>query len=129
MLIPHLTLKFPISSSEVGVIHVDQKEARRCYHESLRGKGKEARKEETQEMHMVEIDQHMRMNMRDLDPEKKERQDLSLMMSFRKSRLEQWPRGSYPSSEIARAHEDRTHRSVKEECRPFRVGTLRYAWN
>ena len=41
---PYLALKFLISSTEVRVIHVDQKEAWRCYHESLREKGKKSKK-------------------------------------------------------------------------------------
>ena len=32
----HLALKFPISLSEAGVVHVDKKEARHCYNESLK---------------------------------------------------------------------------------------------
>ena len=63
----HLPLKFLILPTKVRVIHVDQKEARQCYHELLRKKGKELRKGETQEVHIVEIDQSRKMNMRDLD--------------------------------------------------------------
>ena len=53
---PHLVLKFPIWSTKVGVIHVDQKEAQRCYYKSLRKKGKEAKCKETQKVYIVEID-------------------------------------------------------------------------
>ncbi|XP_052171626.1 uncharacterized protein LOC127787603 [Diospyros lotus] len=32
---PYLTMKFPVIDTKVGTIHVDQKEARQCYHDSL----------------------------------------------------------------------------------------------
>ena len=38
---PYLALKFPTFATKVGVIHTDQKEAWRCYQDSLRKKGKE----------------------------------------------------------------------------------------
>ena len=73
MSISHLALKFPISPTSVGVIHANQKEARQCYHESLRRKDKETRMEGTQEIYMVEINQNKKMNIRDLDPRKERR--------------------------------------------------------
>ena len=35
---PYLALKYPISPTEVGVIHADQKEVQQCYNESLKRK-------------------------------------------------------------------------------------------
>ena len=64
----HLSLKLPISPTEVGVIHADQKEAQHCYNESLKIKGKEQGRGGTREVHMVKVDQPIKMNMRDLDP-------------------------------------------------------------
>ena len=61
---PHLALKFLISSIEVRVIHTDQKEARRCYHESLKKREKEVGIEGIQEAHIVEINQGRKINMR-----------------------------------------------------------------
>ena len=66
---PYLVLKFPVSPTEVGVIHANQKEARRCYHESLgKKKRKEIEIEGTQEAHVVETDQNKNMSIGDLDP-------------------------------------------------------------
>ena len=65
---PHLALKFPILPTEVGITHANQKEARHCYNETLKKKRKEQGRGGTQEVHMVEGDQPMKMNMRDMDP-------------------------------------------------------------
>ena len=70
---PHLALKFPVSTTEFRVIHGEQKETRRYYHESLKKRRKEAGIEGTQEVHIVETDQHRKMNMRDHDPREEER--------------------------------------------------------
>ena len=70
---PHLPLKFVISATEVGFIHADQKDVRRCYHESLSKKGKEAEIERTQEVHMAKIDQNRNMNIKDMDPREERR--------------------------------------------------------
>ena len=59
---PYLALKFP-----VGVVHVDQKEAWRCYNKSLRKKHKGAITEGKQEVNMVEIGHSKGMSMRNLD--------------------------------------------------------------
>ena len=64
----HLALKFPILQTEVGVVHTNQKEVWQCYNESLKKKGNEQGKGGTQEVHIVEIDQPKKMNIRDLDP-------------------------------------------------------------
>ena len=85
---PHLALKFPILPTEVGVIHADQKEARRCYHESLKKKWTEVGNEGTHEVHMVETNKHQKMNMMDLDPREEGKEKPSSTISSKKSRLE-----------------------------------------
>ena len=74
VLTPYLALKFLISPTKVGGIHANQKEAREYYHESLRRKGKEAGIEGTPEVHIVETNQHKKMNIRDLDPREEGRE-------------------------------------------------------
>ena len=64
----HLVLKFPFSPTKVRVMHTDKKEARQCYNESLKKKGKEQGKAGTQEIHMVDVDRSRKMNMMNLDP-------------------------------------------------------------
>ncbi|XP_052176607.1 uncharacterized protein LOC127790917 [Diospyros lotus] len=73
----HLSIKFPVSNTEVGVIRSDQKEAQQCYHKSLGTRNPEPAKDERKTDALgssqgTDIDsQHPRhhLHMVELDPQ------------------------------------------------------------
>ena len=84
--------------------------------------------EGTQEVNLVETDQHRKMNMKDLDPREEGRPRPKPNDKLQKIHIGVVAeRFCIHRARTARAHEGRTHRSVKKEWRSFHMGTQRYA--